>query len=92
MEYSYWGEVLLSTLLFAPGLILLGVFAFIDLLTLLEKSGALRAMTFSEPVEIPYEGTTQGENPGPGRVVQGLNEALSAAPASESSANKKTGS
>ena len=47
MEYSYWGEVLLSTLLFAPGLILLGVFAFIGLLTLLEKSGALRAMTFS---------------------------------------------
>lgn len=83
MDYGYWSEVVLSTLLFAPGLVLLGIFAFIGLLTLLEKSGVLRAMTFSEPVEIPYEGMTRGSNPSPGSVVQGLNEAISAPQSSE---------
>ena len=80
MDGGYFSEILLSTLIFAPGLILLGVFTFIGLLTLLEKSGVLRAMTVSEPLQIPYEGTTEGANPAPGAVVKGLNDAISASP------------
>jgi len=60
MDSAYFGQMLLSIAIFAPGLILLAVFGFIGVALLLEKAGVLGAKN-EEPVE--------GANPAAAEVV-----------------------
>ncbi|OIP30910.1 MAG: hypothetical protein AUK47_23800 [Deltaproteobacteria bacterium CG2_30_63_29] len=69
MDSAYFGQMLLSIAIFAPGLILLAVFGFIGVALLLEKAGVLGAKN-EEPVE--------GANPAAAEVVANLNEAVEA--------------
>ncbi len=70
MDWNTMGELGLSVMIFAPGLVLLAVFGFVGLLMLLEKSGA-----FSKMAEAGPQTTTRvetGDNPQPGRLVEAL--------------------
>ena len=78
MDYGYITEFALSLLIFAPGLVLLALFAFVGLMLAIEKVRGAQAVqapsttqTVSAQEIVP--------NPAPGAVVSGLNGSISAA-------------
>jgi len=75
MDFDYMGRLLLSVAIFAPGLIILTLLAFVGLLVLIEKAGLFgkSAKHAGKALEtVP----ASGANPAPGRVVSDLSEAI----------------
>ena len=68
MDTAYAGQLLLSITMFAPGLILLAIFAFVAATVGLEKAGAFGAERKAL--------VTAGYNPAPADVVANLNDSL----------------
>jgi len=85
-------ELILSTIIFAPGVILLALCAFVGFLMLIEKTGLFQSLTHSKwsPVRIAAVSApiaAGSENPEPGPIVEGLKEAVAA----EADEARKTG-
>ena len=68
MEANYLGQLLLSISIFAPGLILLALIAFVFATTSLERIGLFGAQRKAL--------VAAGHNPAPADVVANLNEAV----------------
>jgi len=66
------GKLILSVMVFAPGLIMLTVLGFVGLLALLEKTGIFASLENKALPVGPGSGTEHVSGP----VVQGLNDAL----------------
>jgi len=69
MDTSFTSHLILSIVLFAPGLVLLASLAFVGLLMLLEK-------TVLSKNNIPQGDLRLVDNPTPGPIVTGLQDAI----------------
>ena len=74
MDTGYMSELMMSVLIFAPGVVLLSICAFVGGLVLLEKAGVLGAA--QETVETPELEVAATPNPPTGRVIEGLEKAI----------------
>ncbi len=75
MDMGYMSELLMSVLIFAPGVVLLSICVFVGVLVLLEKAGIFGAMT-SNDVIVEAEVTATTANPPAGQVIAGLETAI----------------
>lgn len=94
MDYEYMGQLMLSVLIFAPGVVLLACCGFIGVLVMLEKSG-LFGLVAKEEADL-FEAQQAAElaaNPPEGDVVAGLEQAIEAeaTPEAEQDAARKSG-
>lgn len=80
MGWEYIGKLLLSILIFAPGLILLTMAVLIGFLMALEKLGVFRARKrIGETITEAEAQAAQATNPAPGRIVAELKESVEGA-------------
>ena len=76
MDWNTMGELGLSVMIFAPGLVLLVVFAFVGLLMMLEKAGVFGSRAQKT---IDTGVVAVAANPQPGQVTDGLKASNEAA-------------
>lgn len=77
MDYGYMGELLLSVVIFAPGVALLAMCAFIGVLVMLEKSGVLGLVSGAEERQFNMQELAElAANPPEGRVVAGVHATI----------------
>jgi len=75
MDSSFMGEMVVSMLIFAPGLILLTVLAVVGVLMILEKTGVFSAIVEKKQAAVAMAGEG-ASNPAPSKVVSGLKGAI----------------
>ena len=74
MDTAYMSELMMSVLIFAPGVVLLSICAFVGGLVLLEKAGVLgAAQRQTEAVEVH---AAASPNPPAGLVIANLQQAI----------------
>lgn len=77
MDYDYMGQLVLSVLIFAPGVVLLAMCAFIGVLVMLEKSGLFGLVAKEEEELFDMQQAAElAANPPEGDVVAGLDQAI----------------
>ena len=81
MDTGYMSELMMSVLVFAPGVVLLSICAFVGGLVLLERAGVLGAA--QDTVQIEEVEALAVPNPPAGQVVAGLETAIAAETAAE---------
>lgn len=74
MDTGYMSELMMSVLIFAPGVVLLSICAFVGGLVLLEKAGVLGAA--QEQVQPAEVQAAASPNPPAGQVIAGLEQAI----------------
>ena len=74
MDTNYMSELVLSVLIFAPGVVLLSICAFVGGLVLLEKAGVLGAAQEQEQTAEVHAAASP--NPPAGQVIAGLEQAI----------------
>ena len=86
------GEIGPSVLIFAPGLVLLAIFAFIGLLMRLERAGVLATVTAKQAAAGTAQATeAQHDNPAAGDVVAGLKQSSTQETGATTQAGRATG-
>jgi len=77
MDMEYMSQLMLSVLIFAPGVMVLVVCGLIGVAVLLEKAGILAGMSKEVSDDIEIDTFPQEQLPSPG-VVSSLSEAIAA--------------
>ena len=77
MDFAYFGKLMLSVLVFAPGIIVLAIALVLGVAALLEKAGLFRVAALPSEASESAEAAAAG-NPPAGEVVAGLKQNLDA--------------
>ncbi len=92
MDLDYFGKLFLSLLVFAPGLIVVAICAFLGLLVLLEKGGVFSFLSSASARETQgHAAALEKQAPAPDHVVNGLKDALAEDAKEEHEAEEKHG-